>query len=161
MWVYRQDEQAASNPVGGIRAIVGSDTAFANSTGGTPAAIPNFVVPMRLGQIWVIETEITCLGVSGGGKLSVSFTGAVAPSLLSIVTAGLTSGITASSTDTTTAIDTLSAAYNTSAVTGLISQRVTIAPAANGSLTFNCANVTNSNSFLIKGTTYMIATRIA
>lgn len=160
MWSYRPGtENFAANPVGGHRRYLGGDQAFANSTGGTPAAIGDWSFTVRSGEVWAVELHIFCLGVSGGGKFSIS--GPATPNLLTMQTRGVTSGITAYSTDVVTALDTLSAAYNTSAVTAEIAIIAVIAPSANGTVSFNAANVTNSNSFAIKAGSYMMASRIA
>lgn len=159
MWAYRNDEQAAANPLGGYRAVTGADIAFANATGGTAAAVTGLSFPIKKGQVWSFQLRLLSVGVSGGGKLSVS--GPASPNILTMTTKGLTSGITAYSTDTVTALDTLGAAYNTSAVTGYLEVDGVIGAAVDGTVSFNAANVTNSNSFVIKAGSSMIATRIA
>lgn len=158
MWAYRESEVVNLNPGGGHRRVLGGDQAFANSTGGTPAAIGDWSFLVRQGEVWAIELHIFCLGVSGGGKFSIS--GPASPNLLTMQTRGLTSGITAFSTDVVTALDTLSAAYNTTAVTGEVAILAVISPSANGTVSFNATNVTNSNSFVLKAGSYMIATRL-
>lgn len=159
MWTYRQDEKAGAEPVGGYAAMLGTTTANANSTGGTPLAIPQFTFPIKPGQVWAFELHLVTVGVSGGGKISIS--GPASPNILTMTTVGLTSGITAYSTDTVTALDTLGSAYNTSAVTGQLVVNGVIAASAAGNVTFNFANVTNSNSFTVNAGSYMLATRIA
>lgn len=158
MYTYRPEESAAANPLGGVRTVIPTDQAFANVTGGTAAAITGFSVTVLKAQCWLIELQLITVGVSGGGKVSIS--GPATPSLLTMTVRGLTSGITAYSTDTVTALDTLSAAYNTSAVTGEINVRAVIVPSADGTVTFNAANVTNSNSFTINKGSTLVATRI-
>lgn len=159
MWVYRQDEHAAANPLGGYRGIISVDQAFANATGGTPAAITGFSFPIKNGQVWAVEVFALTGGVSGGGKFSVS--GPASPTLVSLTAFGLTSGVTAYSTDTVTALDTLGGAYNTSAVTGPVLLRCLFVATADGTVQFNCANVTNSNSFAVKAGSFFVAIRIA
>lgn len=158
MYTYRSDESAAANPLGGYRVVVPTDQAFANATGGTAAAITGFSFAVKKTECWLFELQLISVGVSGGGKVSIS--GPATPSLLTLTTRGLTSGITAYSTDTITALDTLSAAYNTSAVTGEVNVRGIIVPSADGTVSFNAANVTNSNSFTINKGSTLIATRI-
>lgn len=159
MWTYRQDERAGAEPVGGYAAVLGTTTAFANATGGTAAAIPQLSFPIKGGQVWAFELHLITVGVSGGGKISIS--GPASPNLLTMTTKGPTSGITAYSTDTVTALDTLGAAYNTSAVTGDITVNGVIAASVSGTVTFNAANVTNSNSFAINAGSTLVATRIS
>lgn len=158
-WTYNPAEEAASRPLGGHRRLLAADQAFANATGGTAAVISGFSFPVTAGSAWVVQLVLTTTGVSGGGKISVS--GPASPAVLSLVTRGLTSGITAYSTDQVTALDTLSAAYNTSAVTGNVEAALTIVPTAAGTVTINAANVTNSNSFVVKAGSFLIATRIS
>lgn len=159
MWSYRNDEEAATRPIGGYRRLLAADQAFANATGGTAAAIGGFSFPVTAGSAWVVQLVLTTTGVSGGGKISVS--GPASPAVLSIVTRGLTSGVTAYSTDQVTVLDTLSAAYNTSAVTGNVEATITIVPTLGGTVTINAANVTNSNSFVVKAGSFLIATRVS
>lgn len=142
MWVYRQDD-----PRLGIKRFIGSDQAFANATGGTAAAISGLSFPVSAGRAYQINLYLITTGVSGGGKISIS--GPAAPALLKMTTKGLTAGVTAFSTDTVTALDTLGAAYNTTAVTGALEVSVTITPTVSGNVTFNAANVTNTNSFAV------------
>lgn len=157
MWIYRQDEEAAANPLGGYRQVLGADIANANATGGTPAKI-GCSFHVTAGQLWVFQLGLLTTGVSGGGKISIS--GPASPNQLSMTTKGATSGITAFSTDTVTALDTLGAAYNTTAVNAYLEVSGVFGASAAGTVTFNFANVTNSNSFVIKAASWMIATRI-
>lgn len=152
-WKYQQDD-----PDLGLKRLLGSDQAFANATGGTAAAITGLAFPIKAGETYRFTLDLITTGVSGGGKVSIS--GPASSSLLTLTTRGLTSGITAFSTDTITALDTLSAAYNTSAVTGLLEIRGVISAIADGTVQFNAANVTNSNSFaVLKGST-LVATKV-
>lgn len=159
-WTYRDDEQAASNPIGGYRAVVLTDQAFANATGGTAAAITGLSFPIKASQTWVVRLLVLTTGVSGGGKFSVS--GPASPATVKLTAKGLVGGITAFSTDTVTALDTLGAAYNTTAVSGHVELTCVFANGSTaGTVSFNCANVTNSNSFAVLAGSIMIATRIA
>jgi hypothetical protein len=152
-WKYNNDD-----PDLGIKRLLGSDQAFANATGGTAAAINTLSFPIKAGETFQFALRLITTGVSGGGKVSIS--GPASPSLLTMTTRGLTSGVTAFSTDTVTALDTLGAAYNTSAVTGLIEVLGVISAIADGTVSFNAANVTNSNSFaILKGST-LVATKV-
>lgn len=160
MWVYNSSEQAAANPLGGYRVAIGTDQAFANSTGGTVAAIAGLSFPIRPNEVWAFSLNLLTTGVSGGGKVSISTP--ATPASVSMTTKGLTSGVTAYSTDTVTAVDTLGAAYNTSAVTGMLEIKgLVVNGVTSGNVSFNAANVTNSNSFVVKAGSTLVATRIS
>lgn len=160
MWVYNSNEQVAANPLGGYRVAIGSDQAFANATGGTAAAITGLSFPIRANETWSYAVNLLTTGVSGGGKVSISTP--ASPSLVSMTSKGVTNGATAFSTDTVTAVDTLGAAYNTTAITAMIEIKgLVVNGVTAGNVTFNAANVTNSNSFTVKAGSTLVATRIA
>ncbi len=156
MWSYNPAEQKAASPLGGYSGILVNDQATVTQT---QAALAGFSFAVNANESWALRARVITLGVAGGGKFTVS--GPASPTLLSITTAGLTSGITAYSTDTVTALDTVSGAYNTSAVTGIITVDAIITPSVAGTVTLNFANVTSTNSFVAKAGSYFTATRLA
>lgn len=153
MWKYRSED-----PDLGIKRFLGADLAFANATGGTAAAITGLSFPIKAGETFLIRLYLLTTGVSGGGKISIS--GPATPAIVKMTTKGLTSGITAYSTDTVSALDTLGAAYNTSAVTGNLEVTVIFGASADGTVSFNAANVTNSNSFAVLAGSTLVATKL-
>lgn len=153
MWKYQQDDKEL-----GFKRVLGSDQAFANGTGGTAAAINTLTFPILAGETFQFSLRLITVGVSGGGKVSIS--GPASPNLLTLTTRGLVGGVTAYSTDTVTALDTLGIAYNTTAVTGLVEVLGVISASADGTVSFNCANVTNSNSFTINKGSTLVAVKI-
>lgn len=153
MWKYNNDDKDL-----GFKRLLGSDQAFANATGGTAAAVTGLAFPILAGETFSFQIRLITVGVSGGGKVSVS--GPASPNLLTVTNRGLVGGVTAFSTDTLTALDTLSQAYNTTAVTGLIEMIGVITASVDGNVSVNVANVTNSNSFTVNKGSTLVATKI-
>lgn len=151
----KQEVFAASAGLG--QRLLTADQTF---TSQTAAAITGLSLAVGSAETWSIRARLLTLGVAGGGKLSVSTP--ASPTLIKQTVKGPTSGITAYSTDTVTAVDTLSAAYQTAAVTGIIEVDIIIVngPTA-GTVQLNCANVTSTNIFTVQAGSTMVATRVA
>jgi len=159
MHTYNPDERAAMTPAGGYRRVTTATQAVAEATGGTAVALTGLSFPIKKGEVWAFRANLHTTGVSGGAKVSIS--GPATPNLLAATVKGLTSGVTAYSTERLTALDTLSAAYNTSAVSGPIEIEGVFGASVDGTVSLNGANVTNSNSFAFLAGSTLIATRIS
>lgn len=156
MWSYNPADKLGSNPLGGYVGLLTADQA---TTVQTAAPLTNFTFPIKQGHTWAMRARVLTLGVSGGGKFTVS--GPASPTLLKIVTKGPTTGITAYSTDTVTALDTVSGAYNTSAVTAFVEIDIIITASVDGTVVLNFENVTSTNSFVAKAGSYFTAQRLS
>ena len=143
MWTYRQDEQAAANPLGGYRGIIGTTQTIASATA---ADVTGIAFPIKSSESWIFEMDLYAVGNTNG--LAFSFTGPASPSLVLMNVFGNTSGITAVSSEVETAFATpTSVAFAAAAVANYIRIRLTVVNGITaGTVQLQCSTVSGANS---------------